>query len=221
MSINGPKIYFTIPIFGGIAITQTLVTSFVVTVILCVAGILLGRGLKKRPGKRQVLTEKAVTVITGMVRDAMGEHNVRWTPFIATLFFSCNKLPRTPDTSGGFYRRFVIVPFLADLNAVSAVDGMAFKKRLLSQESVDYVAYKAIKAITEVLNTTKEFTMPEEVKAMLDDLSNLSEKMRETRTLPGDVSLLIGSDVLREHRARIDYGKMEVTLYQTRKKKHV
>ncbi len=88
MSINGPKIYFTIPIFGGIAVTQTLVTSFVVTLILCIGGILLGRKLTKRPGRVQVLTEKAVTVITDMVREAMGDHNVRWTPFIATLFLS-------------------------------------------------------------------------------------------------------------------------------------
>ena len=38
MQINGPKILFTIPIFGGIAVTQTLLTSFLVTVILCLAG---------------------------------------------------------------------------------------------------------------------------------------------------------------------------------------
>ena len=88
MTINGPKIYFTIPIFGGIPITQTLVTSFLVTVILCVTGVLLGRNLTKRPGKRQVLAEKAVTVITGMVKEAMGEHNAHWTPFIATVFLS-------------------------------------------------------------------------------------------------------------------------------------
>ena len=88
MQINGPKIYFTIPIFGGIAITQTVVTSFLVTVILCLAAYFLGRGLKKRPGRVQVMTEKAVTVITNMVSEAMGEHNVRWTPFITTLFFS-------------------------------------------------------------------------------------------------------------------------------------
>ena len=43
MSINGPKIYFTIPIFGGIAVTQTLLTSFIVTLILCIGGILIGR----------------------------------------------------------------------------------------------------------------------------------------------------------------------------------
>ena len=88
MSINGPKIFFTIPIFGGIAVTQTLLTSLVVTLILCVGGILLGRNLKKRPGKVQVLTEKAVTVMTTMVSEAMGAHNVHWTPFIATVFLS-------------------------------------------------------------------------------------------------------------------------------------
>ena len=88
MEINGPKIYFTIPIFGGIAVTQTLVTSFLVTVILCTAAVLLGRGLKKRPGRAQVLTEKAVTVMTNMVKEAMGEHNARWTPFIAAVFLS-------------------------------------------------------------------------------------------------------------------------------------
>ncbi len=88
MTINGPKIFFTIPIFGGIPVTQTLVTSLLVTVILCVAALLLGRNLSKRPGRRQVLTEKAVTVITGMVKEAMGEHNAHWTPFIATVFLS-------------------------------------------------------------------------------------------------------------------------------------
>ena len=88
MSINGPKIYFTIPIFGGIAVTQTLVTSFLVTLILCIGGILLGRGLTKRPGRRQVLVEKAVTVMTDMVSEAMGAHNAHWTPFIATVFLS-------------------------------------------------------------------------------------------------------------------------------------
>lgn len=86
--IHGPKILFTIPIFGGINVTQTLVTSAVVTMILCISGVLLGRNLKKRPGRAQVLTEKAVTLMTGIVKDAMGEHNAHWTPFIATVFLS-------------------------------------------------------------------------------------------------------------------------------------
>ena len=56
--MNGPKIYFTAPILGGIPITQTAASSFVVMLILCIAGIVLGRNLQKRPGRRQVLVEK-------------------------------------------------------------------------------------------------------------------------------------------------------------------
>jgi hypothetical protein len=76
-----------------------------------------------------------------------------------------------------------------------------------------------IMAMTTLHAAAKELQEGEvyiEVKAMLDDLSNLSEKMRETRTLPGDISLLIGSDFLREHKARIDFRKKEVILYQTK-----
>jgi putative DNA primase/helicase len=86
----------------------------------------------------------------------------------ATLFFAANKMPRTPDQSFGFYRRFTIVPFVADLNNVSRVDGLVFKQKLLEQDSLDYAAYRAVKAIHKLLTTTKEFTMPEEVVAMME-----------------------------------------------------
>lgn len=88
MNITGPKIFFTIPIFGGIHVTQTMLSSAVVTLLLCVLCVLLGRNLKKRPGRMQVMTEKAISLMTNMVSDAMGPHNVRWTPYIATLFLS-------------------------------------------------------------------------------------------------------------------------------------
>lgn len=86
--VNGPKIYFEIPILGGIPITQTAVSSFVVMLILCVAGILLGRNLQKRPGKRQTLTEQLVTMLYKLVEDTMGKHNSHWTPYIGALFLS-------------------------------------------------------------------------------------------------------------------------------------
>lgn len=86
--MNGPKIYFTFPLFGGIPITQTTVSSFVVMVFLCVAGILLGRNLQKRPSRRQVLVEKGVSMLYGMVEDTMGKHNAYWTPYIGALFLS-------------------------------------------------------------------------------------------------------------------------------------
>lgn len=86
--MTGPKIYFEIPLFGGIPITQTAVSSFVVMVLLCVAGCCLGRNLKKRPGKMQVMTEKLVGMLYGMVEDTMGKHNSYWTPYIGALFLS-------------------------------------------------------------------------------------------------------------------------------------
>lgn len=86
--MNGPRIFFTIPLFGGIPITQTTVSSFVVMICLCVAGVLLGRNLQKRPSRRQVLVEKGVSMLYGMVEDTMGKHNAYWTPYIGALFLS-------------------------------------------------------------------------------------------------------------------------------------
>ena len=42
VNIQGAPIYFEIPILGGIPITQTAASSFVVMLILCIAGIVLG-----------------------------------------------------------------------------------------------------------------------------------------------------------------------------------
>ena len=60
-----------------------------------------------------------------------------------TMLFSANTLPRTPDTTSGFYRRLCIIPFNADLSNVSLVDGMEFKNNLM--KDLEYIAYKVIK----------------------------------------------------------------------------
>lgn len=88
MSIDGAFIYFEIPIFGGIPITQTTVSSLLVTIFLCVASVMLGRNLKKRPDGVQVMVEKGVMMLQNMVVESMGAHNVHWTPFIGTIFLS-------------------------------------------------------------------------------------------------------------------------------------
>ena len=88
LNVTGAYIYFTIPIFGGINITQTAVSSLVVTLILCFACIYLGKDLKKRPDGKQVLVEKGVMMLQNMVTETMGAHNIHWTPFIGTIFLS-------------------------------------------------------------------------------------------------------------------------------------
>lgn len=86
IDVTGPYVYFVIPILGGIPISQTTVSSFIVTVILCVAFVLLGRDLKKRPTGKQVLVEKGVSMITNLTVSAMGAHNIHWAPFMGCLF---------------------------------------------------------------------------------------------------------------------------------------
>lgn len=86
--MNGPKIYFKIPILGGIPITQTTFSSFLVMVLLCTAGYFLGRKLQKRPGRLQVITEKLVGMLYNMVEETMGKHNSHWAPYIGALMLS-------------------------------------------------------------------------------------------------------------------------------------
>ena len=88
VSVDGAFVYFTIPIFGGINITQTTISSLIVTILLCCAFIYLGKGLKKRPDGKQVLVEKGVLMLHNMVVDTMGEHNAKFLPLIGTFFLS-------------------------------------------------------------------------------------------------------------------------------------
>ena len=85
VNVTGPFIYFEI---WGIRITQTALSVLLVTVLLCISGVMLGRNLQKRPGKLQVLTEKGVMMLHNMVCDTMGAHNAGWTPYIGTIFLS-------------------------------------------------------------------------------------------------------------------------------------
>lgn len=88
LSVTGAFVYFTLPIFGGIPITQTTVSFLIVTILLCWASVYFGKRLKKRPDGKQVLVEKGVMMLHNMVVETMGAHNARWTPFIGTIFLS-------------------------------------------------------------------------------------------------------------------------------------
>lgn len=86
VNVEGAFVYFTIPILGGIPISQTTVSMLLVTLLLVFASIKLGKNLQKRPGKVQVMVEKVITMLYTMVGDSMGQHNLHWAPFIGTVF---------------------------------------------------------------------------------------------------------------------------------------
>ena len=102
LTVNGPKVYVRIEwlyqkfagtmvdIFGnfGNIITQTTVSLFVVTLLLMILAKLATKNLSKRPGRLQVLVEKGVGMIYGLVEDTMGKHNLKFAPYIGTLFLS-------------------------------------------------------------------------------------------------------------------------------------
>ena len=90
LSINGPKILFKIPVgdLFTITITETVLASCIVTWGLILACYFLGRNLKKRPGGRQVIVEKLVTMLYDLVEDTMGSHNMHFAPYIGALFIS-------------------------------------------------------------------------------------------------------------------------------------
>lgn len=85
IEVSGAQTLFQI---GPVAVTQTILSLIVVTAILAIAGVLLGRNLQKRPGKLQVLTEKGVSMLVNLVTDTMGAHNIGWVPYIGTIFLS-------------------------------------------------------------------------------------------------------------------------------------
>ena len=85
IEVKGAQTLFEI---GPIVVTQTILSLIVVTAILMIAAVLLGRDLQKRPGKLQVLTEKGVSMLMNLVSDTMGAHNIGWVPYIGTIFLS-------------------------------------------------------------------------------------------------------------------------------------
>ncbi len=89
MNINGPKVYFAIKTpFGNINITQTTISLLVVTLSLMLTAYLVTRRLSKRPGRLQVVVEKLVSMLYGLVEDTMGKHNLKYAPYIGTIFLS-------------------------------------------------------------------------------------------------------------------------------------
>lgn len=86
LSVDGAFVYFTIPIFGGIPITQTMISFLLVSVLLITASCKLGKGLKTRPDGKQVLVEKGVNMIYDLTINTAGAHNAHWAPFFGTIF---------------------------------------------------------------------------------------------------------------------------------------
>ena len=87
VSITGAKVLFTIPVFGGIPITETIVNTWIVMAVIVGACIVLTRNLQVHAkSKRQIIAEYLVGMVNNLVKENMGERFMGYVPFIAALF---------------------------------------------------------------------------------------------------------------------------------------
>lgn len=86
ISINGARVWFEIPLFGGIPVTATQVNSILVIIAIAVLCKWLTYDLKVRPtSKRQIVAEWLVEKATNLVSENMGANFLGFTPFIAAI----------------------------------------------------------------------------------------------------------------------------------------
>ena len=76
---------FTIPIFGGIPVGESVVITWGVMAFLVVLSIILTRNLKKVPGKRQLVAELYVGFMNNFAKKYMGKHWKSFAPYFGTI----------------------------------------------------------------------------------------------------------------------------------------
>ena len=91
IEINGPKVYYTfpfdIPILGQLQISETMVISWLVMLIITLLCIWLTHDLKvENISKRQAFAEMLVETADKFVIGNMGEKFAYMVPFVAALF---------------------------------------------------------------------------------------------------------------------------------------
>ena len=92
MSINGARILATfenVPLLGTVHLTQTLVVSWLVMLIISVLCIWLGSGLKVSGiSRKQAVAEMAYTSLVNFVRGNMGTGFDHYIPLVGTIFIT-------------------------------------------------------------------------------------------------------------------------------------
>lgn len=117
--MNGPKVIFTIPLFSGIEVTESIVNMWIIMAVLVLASVWLTRGLRLRnPSKKQLVLEKLVTMLNNLVKDTMGEKYMSFAPYIGTLFLI--------SITGSLSSLTGLRPYTGDLSVILAWSVVTF-----------------------------------------------------------------------------------------------
>ena len=90
--ITGARVYwesdFSLPLFGHISITETMVNAWIVMLIILALCLFFTHNLQKIPKGKQALIEKAITMVDNLVEQNMGKSCLSYAPYIVTLMLS-------------------------------------------------------------------------------------------------------------------------------------
>lgn len=77
---------FTIPIFGGIPVSESIVVTWIIMAVLILGAFLLTRNMKLHNiSKRQAFAEWIVTTLSDMVEGMVGEKGSAFIPYLVTV----------------------------------------------------------------------------------------------------------------------------------------
>lgn len=88
------KVVFTIPVFGGIDISQALLTSWGIILFIILLCVIFVRRLKIFPNKKQSVIEIFINWVTGFFSETMGERGKPYIPILIAmlLFIVCSNV---------------------------------------------------------------------------------------------------------------------------------
>ena len=80
------KTAFTIPVFGGIPVAESVVITWVIMAILVIGSVILVRGLRvENVSKKQLVLETIVGTVYDFFYDLLGEKGKRYIPYLMTV----------------------------------------------------------------------------------------------------------------------------------------
>lgn len=80
------KTAFTIPVFGGIPVAESVVITWVIMAILVIGSIVLVRGLRvENVSKKQLVLETIVGTLYDFFYELLGEKGKRYIPYLMTV----------------------------------------------------------------------------------------------------------------------------------------
>lgn len=79
------EVVFTIPLFGGIPVLESVVVTWIIMAVLTLASIILVRNLKvENVGRKQLMLETVIGGLYGFVEGCVGHRGRKYIPYLIT-----------------------------------------------------------------------------------------------------------------------------------------